>query len=133
MIQRYDAARPKVVSLSIENGSQTVDPGLKEITVRFDRPVRETGWSLVPIFDPWPTPQTIARVPKITWQSWGAARIPFERGVGLDSVGTTLHFGVELEPGRAYEFQLNTPHGFGVRDARTDVPLAPYRISFKTR
>lgn len=136
MIQRYDAERPKVVSLSIENGSQTVDPGVQEITVQFDRPVRETGYSLVPIFDPWPTPETEARVPKITWQSWGAgagaARIPFQRGVGLDSTGTILHFGVELERGRAYEFQLNTPHGYGFRDAQTEVPLAPYRISFKT-
>jgi uncharacterized protein DUF4932 len=134
MMQRYDAQRPKVVSLSLENGSQIVDPGLREITVRFDRPVRENGWSVVPIFGPsGPTPEAQARVPKITWKSWGSLRIPYTRGVGLDSTGTTFHFGVELEPGREYEFQLNTPHGFGFRGADDGTPLAPYRIHFRTR
>ncbi|HEV8511493.1 MAG TPA: hypothetical protein VGQ48_13660 [Gemmatimonadales bacterium] len=59
-------------------------------------------------------------------------RAPFVLGTALDSVGTTFRFGVELERGREYEFQLNTPHGHGFRDADTGVPLAPYRISFKT-
>ena len=134
MIQRYDAQRPKLISLSIENGSTTVDPGLQEITVRFDRPVRENGWTLGPIFGPsWPTPEAHARVPKITWTSWGVGRTPYRRGVGLDSTGTTFQIGVELEPSREYEFQLNTPHGYGFRGADDGVPLAPYRIRFKTR
>ena len=133
MIQRYDAQRPKVVSLSLPNGSEDVEAGLQEITVRFDRPVRENGWSLVPVFDPWPTPAAEARVPTIIWKSWGATRIPYERGVGLDSSGTAFPFGVQLEPGREYEFQLNTPHGYGFRSAGDDVPLAPYRIRFKTK
>jgi Domain of unknown function (DUF4932) len=134
MIKRYDAQRPKVVSLSIENGSQTVDPDLQEITVRFDRPVRENGWSLGPIFGPsGSTPEARARVPRISWKSWGSVRTPYTRGVGLDSTGTTFHIGVELEPGREYELQLNTPHGYGFRNADDGVPLAPYRIRFKTR
>jgi hypothetical protein len=129
----YDASRPKVVSLSIENGSQSVDPQTQEIVVRFDRPVRENGWSVVPVFGPsGPTPESRARVPKILWKSWGSVRTPFVLGVALDSIGTTFRFGVELERGREYEFQLNTPHGHGFRDAKTGVLLAPYRISFKT-
>lgn len=134
MIRQYDAKRPKVVSLSVENGSQTVDPGLQEIVLRFDRPVRENGWSLVPIFGPsGPSAESQARVPKITWKSWGSGRTPYTLGTGLDSAGTTFHFGVALEPGREYEFQLNTPHGHGFRNADDGVPLAPYRIQFKTR
>src|SRR5215217_1791817 len=38
----YDAKRPKVVSLSIENGAKDVDPNLTEILVRFDRPMRKS-------------------------------------------------------------------------------------------
>ena len=134
MIHRYDAQRPKLVSLSIDNGSQAVDPGLREITVRFDRPVSDNGWSLVPIFGPsGPTSEAQVRVPRITWTSWGSVRTPYTRGVGLDSTGTTFHFGVELEPSREYEFQLNTPHGHGFRGAEDGIPLAPYRIRFRTR
>ena len=35
MQRRYDAVRPRVVSLSIENGSETVDPALREIVASF--------------------------------------------------------------------------------------------------
>jgi uncharacterized protein DUF4932 len=137
MVQRYDAQRPKVASLSIDNGSQSVDPGLHEIVVRFDRPVREDGWSIVPSFGhSTPTKESQARVPTITWKSWGtgnAPHTPFKQGTGLDSTGTTFRFGVELQPGREYEFQLNTPHGYGFKNADDGVPLAPYRITFKTK
>ena len=134
MQRRYDALRPKLVALSIENGSETVDPGLTEIVARFDRPVRDDGWSVVPVFGPsGPTPDARARVPTIKWKSLGGSRAAFVRGQGLDSTGTTLRLGVELEPGREYEFMLNTPHGLGLRNADDGVPLAPYRIRFKTR
>ena len=134
MIGQYDATRPKVVSLSVENGSQTVDPGVQEVVVRFDRPVREGGWGVIPVFGPMGvSAESRARTPKITWKSWGAVRTPYKLGTSLDSAGTTFHFGVELEPGREYEFQLNTPHGFGFRNADDGVPLAPYRIRFTTR
>jgi hypothetical protein len=139
MQRRYDALRPKIVALSIENGSETVDPSLTEIVVRFDRPVREDGWTVVPVFGssrgPSPDSQARARVPTIKWKSLGGSRVAFVRGQGqgLDSAGTTFRLGVELEPGREYEFMLNTPHGFGLRNAYDGVPLAPYRIRFKTR
>lgn len=135
MQRRYDERRPKVVSLSIENGSESVDPGIREIVVELDRPVREDGWSLVPVFGPsgGPSVESQQRVPKITWKSLGMTRVPFERGKRLEGTGTTFRFGVELEPGREYEFQLNTPHGHGLRNASDGVPLAPYRVRFKTR
>lgn len=131
---RYDALRPKVVSLSIENGSEAVDPAITEIVVQLDRPVREDGWSVVPVFGATgPSAESQQRVPKLTWKSLGADRVPFVRGRRLDGTGTTFRFGVELEPGKEYEFQLNTPHGFGLRGASDGVPLAPYRVRFKTR
>src|SRR2546426_9043912 len=134
MQARYDALRPKIVSLSIANGSDSVDPGLQEIVVRFDRPVRDDGWSVLPLLGPsGPTPESQQRVPKFTWRAIDSIRVPFVLGKGLDSASTTFRYGVTLEPGREYELQLGTPHGYGFRNVADGVPLAPYRVRFKTR
>ena len=114
MLRRYDATRPKVLSLSIENGSQVVDPALTEIVVRFDRPVRAGSGGVTRV------PDARERFPKVTRQE-------------LDSAGTTLRLSVELEPGRDYELRLNTASGNGFRSVADGVPLAPYRIRFRTR
>jgi hypothetical protein len=115
MVRRYDGLRPKVVSLSIENGSQSVDPSLNEIVVRFDRPVRiRYGPAARPVAG------ARERMPKITSQQ-------------LDAAGTTFRLGVQLEPGREYEFRLNTASGYGFRAVAADAPLAPLRVHFRTR
>jgi hypothetical protein len=134
MQRRYDAGRPKIVSLSIPNNADSVDPGLTEIVIQFDRPIHEDGWSVVPVFGPnGPTMEPQQRMPKITWQAIGTNRIPFEFGKGLDSTGMILRLGVELEPAREYELQFGTPHGYGFRNVTDGVPLAPYVLRFKTR
>ena len=49
--QRYEAARPRVVSISLAVAEgAVVDPGLGEIGVRFDRPVRDDRLGVVPLF-----------------------------------------------------------------------------------
>ncbi|HYU27708.1 MAG TPA: DUF4932 domain-containing protein [Gemmatimonadales bacterium] len=134
MRRRYDAQRPKIVSLSIANGSDSVDAGLKEIVIQFDRSVRDDGWSVLPVFGPnGPTLEPQQTMPKILWRAMGANRVPFELGKGLDSTGTTIHLGVALEPGHQYELQFGTPHGYGFRNVSDGVPLAPYVLRFKTR
>jgi Domain of unknown function (DUF4932) len=134
MQRRYDALRPKIVSLSIPNGADSVDPGLKEIVLQFDRPIRDDGWSVLPVFGPnGPTLEPQQTMPKILWREIRMNRVPFELGKGLDSAGTVLRLGVALEPGRAYELQFGTPHGYGFRNVTDGVPLAPYRLKFKTR
>ena len=134
MQQRYDALRPKIVSLSIANGADSVDPGLQEIVIQFDRPVRDDGWSVLPVFGPnGPTLEPQPKMPKLLWRAMGANRVAFEFGKGLDSTGTVLRLGVQLEPGREYELQFGTPHGYGFRNVTDGIPLAPYRLKFKTR
>ena len=97
-------------------------------------PVSDDGWSVVPALGPsGPVPGAQERFPKITWKSLDSARATFALGKGLESVWATLRLGVELEPGRVYELQLNTAHGHGFRSAPDGVPLSPYRIRFKTR
>ena len=134
MQARYDELRPKIVSLSIANGSDSVDPGLQEMVVRFDRPVRDDGWSVLPVLGPsGPTAESQQRFPKFTWRAVDSTRVPFSVGKGLDSAGTTFRFGLALEPDREYELQLGTPHGYGFRNVSDGVPLAPYRLRFRTR
>jgi len=134
MQRRYDALRPRIVSLSIENGSEAVDAALREIVVRFDRPVSDDGWSVVPVVGPsGPVPGAQERFPKITWKALDSTRATYALGRGLDSAGTTFRLGVELEPSHVYELQLNTARGYGFRSVRDGAPLSPYRIRFKTR
>ena len=127
MQRRYGATRPRLLSVSITNGAEDVDPGLRELVLRFDRPVTDDGLSVVP------TSGAAERMPKIIWKSLDTARTTFERGKGFESAGTTFKLGIELAPGREYEMQFNTPHGRGFRGATDRVPLAPYRLKFKTR
>lgn len=124
MKRRYDVTRPHVVSLSLPAAEgATVDAALREIVVRFDRPVQEGEcgpWcrGVVPLFVDGSPASTELPAQPVTEHS-------------LDSAGTTLRIAVALEPGREYAFQLNTPHGFGFRTA-DGVPLAPYPIRFRT-
>jgi hypothetical protein len=128
MQRRYNALRPTVVWVSIENGSDAVDSALREIVVGFDRAVRDNGWSVIPV-----QPDGQERFPQIMWKALGADSAAFRMGRPLDATGTRFRLGVDLEPGRSYEFQLNTAHGRGFRSVPDGVPLAPYRIRFKTR
>lgn len=113
LAERFDATRPRVVGLSIENGSESVDPAATEIVVRFDQPMRLTGRCAFPV------PGRTELLPRIT-------------GCGLDSTRTALHVGVALEPGRAYEFALNPGTITRVQSA-DGIPLAAYPVRFRTR
>ncbi len=124
--RQYDTLRPQVVSLSIANGSNAVDPATREIVVRFDRPVIDDGYSVRPVRG------AAERLPNVTWRALDADSAAYRNGRWYGTPGTTLRLGVELEPARAYELQLNTPHGMGVRSAAEGAPLAPVIIRFRT-
>jgi hypothetical protein len=105
--RHYEESRPKVVSLSIANHSQDVDPGLTEIVVKFDRPMRTV-------------PET------------QGARDPRFARAHFDSTGTILSFGVVLEPGQQYRFSLAWPGGGRLVSAE-GVPMNDYSIEFHTK
>jgi hypothetical protein len=115
--KNYDASRPHVASLSIENGSQNIDPALAEIVVKFDRPMQKTAPELM--WDVRPVRGGRDRFPAITKQ-------------GFDDDGSTYRLLVKLEPNRSYEFELNRSTG-GAFVSRESVPLAPFKIQFKTK
>jgi hypothetical protein len=103
------AKRPKVVSMTPANGARNVDPGLKAITVVFDRTMKNS-WAMV----------------------GGGPHYPETTGKPhYDAKRTTWTVPVKLKPDWSYEFRLN----FGGYDAfrsEDDVPLEPVLVTFTT-
>jgi hypothetical protein len=102
--------RPKVVSMTPTNGAKDVDPGLTEIQVTFDRPMRDGSWSLV----------------------GGGPHCPETTGrPHYDSKRTTLTLPVKLKPDWSYEFSLN--HGkYDSFRSEQGVPLESVFVTFTT-
>ncbi|MEM7571890.1 MAG: hypothetical protein AAF433_03270 [Bacteroidota bacterium] len=111
MRMAYQENQPRVLSLgTIENGSETVNPGPRELELQFSTPM-DTLWRG---FDYGPEGEaTLLRIASV--QGW-------------DQAAQTLTVGVMLEPGRHYQMTL-TPNfrtSAGVR-------LEPYLIEFWTK
>lgn len=107
MQRHYDESRPKVASINIANHAQDVDPGLTEIVIRFDRPMRTA-----------PDSQAV-RDPRFTQTHF-------------DSTGTILSIGVALEPDQEYRFRVAWPGGDHLVSAQ-GVPMSDYLIEFHTK
>jgi len=107
----YEESRPKVLSMSIANGATDVDPALKEIVVRFDRPMDRGRFGINDI---------------------AAAPSPKMGKASFDDSGRVFTVAVALEPNRDYGFTLNWPEG-DVFQSAGGVPLKPFEVKFRTR
>ncbi len=90
------ADAPRVVTIEPADGSE-VDAGLDRIRVVFDRPMQDGSWSLVgggPSF------------PEVTGRP------------AYDAAGKVWTVEVKLEPGRSYQFMLNSDRFRGFRSRR---------------
>lgn len=103
---------PKIVAMIPPNGTEDVDPGLKEIVVTFDRPMKSPGWAVV-------TLGSQDQVPKGTGS------------VGYDAQRKVFTMPVELEPAKEYYFGLNAEGYLGFH-SEEGIPLAPVVVRFKT-
>jgi hypothetical protein len=104
------AKRPKVVSMTPANGAKAVDPGLKEIRVVFDRPMKDGTWALV----------------------GGGPHCPETTGKAhYDAKRTTWTVPVKLKPDWSYEFRLNSGEYDAFRSA-DNVSLEPVAVTFST-
>jgi hypothetical protein len=115
VVRRYDQAiderRPKVVSVTPTDGSDSVDPSTAAVVVRFDRPMSR-GWAVMPGPDGGTAPPSIS-------------------SYRFDSTRTVLTMSVSLAPERTYELWLNSPQVVGFRSAG-GIALAPVRVRFTT-
>lgn len=112
MVKRYDAERPQIVSMSVPNGSDSVDASIGEIAVRFNRPMRRS-YALQAV-------------------DGRQDLFPKVNSAGFDSTGTVFTMRVSLEPGHDYRFALNRSVGGGFQDA-AGVPLKETVVRFRTR
>jgi hypothetical protein len=93
-----------VISITPADGAQDVDPGLKEVVVRFSVPM---------------SPDAPTKDPRFL-----AAR--------FDKTGALLALPVALEPNRDYRIPLRWPDGRSFVSA-DGVPLAAMSVRFRTR
>jgi hypothetical protein len=111
MVRDEDAGRPKIVSLSIVNGAQDVDPALREIVVRFDRPMQTNHYA-------------VARTSAVPQPKFGK--------VSFEETGRVFTIPVTLEPDKEYAFSLNWPGG-GSFQSVEGVLLKAVEVKFRTR
>jgi hypothetical protein len=110
MARDYEGSRPKVVSMTISDGAQDVDPALREMVIRFDRPMQKS-YSLIPVGN-------------FAAPDFGAGR--------FDEAATALRLPVTLQPGKEYAFSLNMAYGGSFQSA-DGVALRYLPIKFRTR
>ena len=106
----FEAARPRVTHIAeFDNGTTTVDPATRTITLHFDRPMstvyRSTGMGPL-----------------------GEAAAMRVKDIHISDDGRSVTYGVELLPGSRYQFVLEE----GYRDERL-FQLVPYLVDFSTR
>lgn len=105
-----DAKAPLLVSSEPANGAAEVDPARTVLVFEFDRAMRDQTWSVVGSGE---------RMPKIVGKP------------SYDATFRRLSLPVQLEPGRDYEFSLNSERNRGFVSAE-GVPLAPVALRFST-
>jgi hypothetical protein len=110
-VRKQEEARPKVAGMNIANGAQDVDPALKAIVIRFDRPMQKTSYSVMRL---------------------GSATYPKTGTVSFDETGTVFTMPVTLEPSHNYEFGLNFLGG-GSFLSQDGVRLEQVVVRFRTR
>ncbi len=103
------ARTPKIVSLDPPDKAGSVDPNLKEIKIKFDRPM-QPSWSLVK--------NNPDDFPEIT-------------GITFDKECVELTVRVKLKPGKFYQIFLNTGH-FQDFMSRGGQPLESFNYTFTT-
>jgi len=102
---------PKIVSMVPANGSKNVDPGLKMITITFDRPMRPRDMAVLSYGK---------NFPDLT----GKAHF------GKDN--KVFYIPVKLRAGKTYEFGLNGLDMWGFK-SNEGIPLYPVAVTFSTK
>ncbi|MBN1490098.1 MAG: Ig-like domain-containing protein [Phycisphaerae bacterium] len=107
------ASAPKVAKTSPPADATDVDPGLTEIVVEFDTPVKMNSWSVVYVDG--------AELPEMV----GDAPIDFRDN-------RTCVMKVKLAPDTAYGIAFNSETRQGFKAAEDETPAVPFVLRFKT-
>ncbi|RYY14615.1 MAG: hypothetical protein EOO04_29950 [Chitinophagaceae bacterium] len=111
LVLAFQQKRPVVLSLEpFKNGDQAVDPGVREITIRFSAPMNMQNYS-------------------ISFGERGKEYSPIVGVAGYTVDGTGFRLKIDLEPKHEYEFVI-TDRSFQSADG---YPLMPSTVRFRTR
>ena len=101
-----------VIDVEPKLGATDVDPALRQIRVRFSKPMMDKSWS---------------------WTSGNAYPPPKTDGeIHYEKDRRTCVMPVKLEPGRTYVFGINSERFRNFKDA-DGRPALPYLVAFRTR
>ncbi len=104
------AKRPRILWMTPTNGATQVDPGLTNLQVVFDRPMKNGSWALV----------------------GDAAQCPEGKGnPGYNANRTIWSVPVKLKPQFTYQFMLNSDSDDDFQ-SQDGVPLEPVAVTFTT-
>lgn len=103
---------PKVINAFPQNGSQNVDPSVREIWVQFDKPMMDKSWS---------------------WAYTEKDKFPQLSGDPYYSEENTKNtLPVLLEANHEYDIWINTETLKNFKD-KTGISAEPFELKFKTR
>jgi len=101
---------PTVVSLFPKNGATGVAPDIKAMTIVFDVPMRDKGWSIC----------------------GGGPSLPEMSGeISYDASMTSLTVPVKLKANHSYQYWINSTRFKGFKSA-AGVPVEPIKVEFST-
>jgi hypothetical protein len=107
-----DTKPPRVVSTFPQNGSQDVDPSIKEISVTFNEEMMDGNWSWA--YD------DINKFPQIVGQAY------------YNDNNTKNIVPVKLEPNKEYVIWINSTSYQNFKNKK-GTPVVPFRFTFKTK
>jgi outer membrane lipoprotein-sorting protein len=107
-----DSKPPRVVSTVPENGSQDVDPSIKEISVTFNEEMTDGNWSWVY--------EDQGTFPQIIGQAY------------YSDNNTKNILPVKLEPNKAYVIWINSADYKNFKNKK-GIPAVPFKFTFKTK
>lgn len=102
---------PKVISTTPQNGSQSVDPSITDISVTFSEPMMDKSWS---------------------WSYEDKGKFPQMTGQPYYVNNTKCVLPVKLEPKKEYVIWINTVR-FRNFKSKAGIPAEPYKFTFRTR
>jgi hypothetical protein len=107
-----EAKPPRVVSTFPQNGSQDVDPSIKEISVTFNEEMMEGNWS---------------------WAYDDKDKFPQVVGQAYYTDNNTKNIlPVKLEPNKEYVIWINSTSYQNFKN-KNGTPAVPFRFTFKTK
>ena len=110
-IDRFQQDIPIITATApFENGSQEVDPAIREMVIRFDEPIYGLGNSVRPV-------------------AGAEEDYPIQSVIGLEKDRTAVRLALNLAPDRAYQFEITGKSVYNKRGYR----LRKKRIYFRTR